>query len=57
MYMCVYACVYINRIMINDQTLQHYSNALSSVSLDDIVNDNDVQHSYRKFVNVFFGNL
>ena len=39
--------------LINDQTLQHFSNALSSASWDDIVNDDDVHHSYRKFVNVF----
>ena len=34
-----------------------FSNALSSASWDDIVNDHDVHHSYRKFINVFFGNL
>ena len=39
--------------LINDQTLQHFSNALSSASWDDIVNDHDVHHSYRKFINVF----
>ena len=39
--------------LINDETLQHFSNALSSASWDDIVNDNDVNHSYRKFVNIF----
>ena len=38
--------------LINDETLQHFSNALSSASWDDIVNDNDVNHSYRKFVNI-----
>ena len=43
--------------LINDETLHHFSNALSSASWDDIVNDNDVNHSYRKFVNIFFGNL
>ena len=39
--------------LINDETLQQFSNALSSASWDDIVNDNDVNHSYRKFVNIF----
>ena len=39
--------------LINDDTLQHFSNALSSASWDDIVNDNDVNHSYRKFVTIF----
>ena len=39
--------------LINDETLQHFSNALSSASWDDIVNDNDVNHNYRKFVNIF----
>ena len=43
--------------LINDQTIQHFSNALSAASWDDIVNDHDVHHSYRKFINVFFGNL
>ena len=39
--------------LINDQTLQHFSNALYSASWDDIVNDHDVHHSYRKIINVF----
>ena len=40
--------------LINDQTLQHFSNALSSASWDDIVNDHDVHHSYHKFINGVF---
>ena len=39
--------------LIHGQTLQHFSNALSSASCDDIVNDHDVHHGYRKIVNVF----
>ena len=45
--------------LINNQTLHNFSNALSAASWDDIVNDHDVHHSYRKFIGpkCFFGNI